>query len=338
MGLLDGIGSSSPSPTLINTEGDNSLMGMLDKNGFNDIDFTGDVKLDKSSFNESFPVENLNAILLRSKHLLAIMHKKHWRQYRLLQNEKQKKIDSDDNNDNNVIETDNPDIFEETVYDEALDDSLTDVQDLDNDDSSLENETIVSLSIVDELIFGNRTNKFHLTTDELNMILVFVATSNITQKSECLLKIYLHMEELSLSGVSTAAPNADTYSILINVFDRSENTTAVAVELAARMMKQRGLNLTADNEMGNESNFGELSASINDASVYAAMRVYAKCLDLHKAEILMKWASSADDILFTSTMYNMMLRIYKGENEQEKALELIRLCIKVRFYRTKDYI
>ncbi len=310
--------------------------------------------MDKNDGTTSFMEESNNHnldignTLLHTKSLLSIMDKKHWELYRQMIVSSKSTVEYDKNNDDTNTILNNVDVQEELIIDDALDDDIREVKATytDMDDIVKEEETshILSSLFVNELVDGTRTNKWQLTVDEYNLLLMFVATSNIEEKSERLLKIYLHMDELASAGVTTAAPNSDTYTILMTLFDRCENLSAVAAEIGSKMLQLGRVGNIEDDEYFSSHNQA-LEESNNDGikeevtefqldevALNVAMRLFAKRLDLEKAQLLLQW-TKRDNIPLSPSTCKVLFRLYKSCNEQDLALDLVRTCIEVRKMR-----
>ena len=310
-----------------------SLLSLIDLGNHDDIvdQNLGDNN-DNQEINDDDDVTDESDLLMRSKSLLSVMHKKHWKLYR--QSQKLDDVDIDSFDSDVLLMT--SDIVEEEVMDEALDDEALDDDlfqiDEKNTDVASENEELKILisSLINELMLGARSNKWQLTSHELNLLLTFVGISNMDDKAEILLKIYLLMDEFRRSGVIDAAPNADTYTILMTLLDQSENATAVAAELGLRMMKHGDLRHRDVHEDHKIEDLESDHFHLDENLLHIAMKVFTKRFDQTNAEILINWAKENSDLNISPYTYKSLFRLYRSDNQQEKALKLIRECMEVR--------
>lgn len=182
--------------------------------------------------------------------------------------------------------------------------------------------------LTDELLTGSSVNKWILGADEFNILLLHVVTSNRPDKIEKLLDIFLHMKELESCGHYHCGPNTDTFAILLSFLDRFPGTSSIAYDLAKEMIDNMTMHndLTSIDECYRQK---QQKFIINEQCLNAAMRVCTKHLDIDRAERLMNFALSefGEGVRVNPNLFGMMLLLYKCENLQDKALDLIKTCI-----------
>ncbi len=344
--LLDMLGDHGGFSNLQQQEGDenkfdnknSSLIDMLD-----DYDNDSDRNVPTANENDDeIFVYDVDELLFRIKSLSAVMYREDWELFRQFQHQEHNIKDIGENDgyssatvesfvgDQNQTLFSSSDAMEET----HVDDEILLQTSQEGNEKTLAQQSPTSKMLIDELLLGTRLNKWQLKTEEFNLLLFFVATTNIHDKAEHLLNTYLYMKELGSSGIKTSAPNSDTYIILMTLLERSENTTAVAAELASRMLKyyedkkQRSGDYDDDNALTQDF-------ELKEESLNTAMGIFAKRLDIGKAESLMEWAMN-DEVPIRLSTYQSMLRLFKAENYQEKALNLLETFIKVRLFYQQE--
>jgi len=178
---------------------------------------------------------------------------------------------------------------------------------------------------IEELVMGSSMGKWNLTSNEYNMLLMHVATSNSPNKVERLMDIYLHMKELSESSGRLPVLNSDSFSILLAVFEKSPGTSALAADICSKMMDNMKKNLQGsryDRDNSFEFEIGEEALEI-------ALRIQARTLNVEEAEFIMEWALSdfGKGVRVKPSVFKTMMLLYKSSNKQEEALKLIRCCL-----------
>lgn len=183
-----------------------------------------------------------------------------------------------------------------------------------------------------ELLEGSSFNKWILCADEFNVLLLHVATSNDPDKIEKLLDIFLHMKELESSGRNSCGPNADTFAIIFSFLERFPGASSIAYDIAKEMIDNIYiLNDSPSIDTGYGQN--EQKFTINEECLNAAMRIFTKRLDIYNAERLMHFSLDfGEGVRVSPNVFGMMLLLYKCENLQDKAADLIKKCIEVRIF------
>ena len=290
-----------------------SLLDMLD-----DVEFEMDENL--SDFNDVTIEETIEAYPLklatmRAQALITSMRKQDWK---IL--DQKNDLGEHDNDDDQGIQI----LEKEQLISDLFDDS-DDTCDIITGDNS-ENTDDRGDDFVEELLTGSSTNRWALHSDEFNVLLLNVATSTSSDKLGKMLDIYLHMKELEASGHAYAGPNSDTYAILFSVFDHNLGASAIAFELCNQMIEH----LTNCVESSGDEEQEKIVMS--EETLEIAMRIQAKRLNVDGAESIMNWALSdrGGGIMVNPNVFKMLLVLYKSQNQQEKALELIKTCLEVR--------
>ena len=293
-----------------------SLMDIL-----NDDDFgvSEAVASDEVEVEDAVEAYSLRDAMMRVQSLTSSMRKRDWK----LLNQNGGMNDKDDE-------------LKEVTDDEGkiisdLSDGSFDSTDDNADDDSDDEGGNRGDELVDELLLGSSMNKWALSSDEFNVLLLHVATSTESEKIAKLLDIYLHMKELEASGHSDAGPNSNTYAILLDVLDRTPGASAIAADVCKQMMDR----VTDDFESAGESAADDEETEkfmMSEETLSIAMRIHTKRLDIEGAESLMKLAlsDSGGGIRVSPQAFKMLLLLYKSSNQQDKAVELIRTCLEVR--------
>ena len=172
------------------------------------------------------------------------------------------------------------------------------------------------VNVINELLLGSNLSKWPLSTVEFNTILALVATSAFYGKENTLLEIYHHMKELEGIGLKDSAPNSDTYTIMLNFFRRSEHGNNVSIELASMLLLDK-----------EESD----SFFLDEDAFKIGIKVFVEQLDTKSAEKLLRLALE-QGLYVDPEIFKSMLSLYKGQYEEEKSLEIVQLCIQVRYY------
>lgn len=153
-----------------------------------------------------------------------------------------------------------------------------------------------------------------LTTVDYNALLLHVVTSSLQTDDtiELMLKTYQQMSELGRSGVD-CAPDATTFIILMVTLDRRANAPLSAADICRQMMDS-GVELSSEAFVQGISCLN-LRNGIRDTE-----RLMNSVLDNETSQLVVPiWA------------WMSLLRMYKNENMQHEALDLVEKCInKVR--------
>ena len=291
-----------------------SLLDLLDEV---DLDESIDEDLDEDKYANDESMETietypLNLAMMRAQALISSMRKSDWSIVK-------EKID-----------------FKGKLDIDESEDAL--ISDLFGDDEEVEDKTISDVSIdhpdsrgdelVDELLLGSSSNQYFLHSDEFNVLLLHVATSTAPDRLKKLLSIFTHMQELEASGNLHSGPNPDTYSILLNFFDRVPEASLIALELCNQMISSINENSVISNKFKSEE------PAMKEDTLEIAMKIQTNRLNIEGAENLMSWAlgESGRGITISPHTFKLMLLLYKSDNQQEKALELIKTCLEVRLH------
>lgn len=164
------------------------------------------------------------------------------------------------------------------------------------------------LENIEELLEEAAFGEVKLSTTDYNAMLIRIATSPLPTDDVVapMLKVYRHMSELVESGAE-CSPDATTYTILMTALDRRANAPLSAADICRQMMDS-GI------ELSSEACFHGMSF-LNRTNDIASMERLMNLIVDRKTFQVPLWA------------WMSLLRVYKNENAQQKALDLLERCI-----------
>lgn len=181
-----------------------------------------------------------------------------------------------------------------TTHDEELE--------LGGDDSVLEN--------VEELLEEASFGEIVLSSTDYNALLLHVATSSLQTDDaiSLIVRTYQQMTELGRAGAD-CSPDATTFTILMVALDRRANAPLSAVDVCRQMMDK--------------------GVELNSAALVQGLSCLNKRNQISDTERLMNSVldNEASQLVVPTCAWISLLGMYKNENMQDDALNLIEKCI-----------
>jgi hypothetical protein len=179
-------------------------------------------------------------------------------------------------------------------------------------DAGLEDVTV----LLDQAGYGAVT----LSTGDYNVLLLSIATSFLHTDDTIMLMLraYRQMYEMGEAGLD-CAPDASTFTILMITLDRRAKAPISAIDICRKMI--------------------DSGVELNSDAFAEAISCLEKRNNIKDTERLMNLSheNKIGEIDVPRSAWLTLLNMYKNENLQEKALDLVEKCIEVGCQRSKSH-
>ena len=199
-----------------------------------------------------------------------------------------------------------------------------------NETGKSQRDPVDASILVESLLQGASNHQWSVSTSQLNELLLHLATLEPTLDNMALvIKIFKFMDDQGLQGYVGSAPNAATYSILMAAFSKRGMDPHAAAFVCRRMMVHMEETSASTNDIANEE-LKKDAFLVDEQALDIGMRILKRCNDVGGAERLLSLAlgEAGAGVNVRGSVFNNVLAIYKEENMQKEACDLLDVCIR----------
>lgn len=222
-------------------------------------------------------------------------------------------VDEDEHDDNpshEAIVKEDVIVEEEVLEEEQTESDISEEILSDDEHDHVEDDSLLETveTVLEEAALGDVV----LSTTDYNALLLSIATASVqtNEAISLMLKTYDQMSELGRAGAE-CSPDATTYTILMVTLDRKAHAPLSAIDICRQMMNSGVMLSSAALVEG-------LSCLIRRNQTEDTKRLIHSVLDDDRSQLVIPgWA------------WTGLLRMYKNENMQDEALNLIDKCLQM---------